>query len=455
MRLVPEASDAGPLAHAAAGHSSRLRTNLAAARRWLRSPPVVTAEIVAIAALGALMTIVPQADGGDGKAARLAAAHPAVAAWIRALQLDRITSSAWFLAALTLAGASLAVVLVDQWRTLFRLWGAPLTEASFRTAPYRRELARPALRASPPGARSVTLSSRGRIGLAGSPVFHLGLMIVVIAGLVRALLGQDAVVRLIEGETLPPDPAAYGAQWGGPVAAPFALDAPLRFDQLIPARYASGEIERLAARVGGVDAAGRAVELAVNTPLDLGDERLYLSALHGPAALVEASAGARRERVAAMLQETAEWGTYEATVFISSGLQLRLRGKIGPDSKVPSHLEARVLRRGGLLFLGAIGEGDTIALPGGETVSLRSIRYWAEFRGSRDPSATLAYVGFALVMLGALVMFAVIKVDTAVVVEATETGERVLLALRAQRFAPLFAERFERLVEEQAGRTAV
>ena len=66
-------------------------------------------------------------------------------------------------------------------------------------------------------------------------------------------------------------------------------------------------------------------------------------------------------------------------------------------------------------------------------------------------SSWFAFVAFAIAVLGFALIVTVVRVDTAVLVTPSAGGERVMVALRAQRFAPLYAERFERLVREQGG----
>jgi hypothetical protein len=55
-----------------------------------------------------------------------------------------------------------------------------------------------------------------------------------------------------------------------------------------------------------------------------------------------------------------------------------------------------------------------------------------------------------LTMLGATMIFTLIKLDCCVVVTPLGERERVFIALKPQRFAPLFQERFEKLVREQS-----
>jgi hypothetical protein len=76
---------------------------------------------------------------------------------------------------------------------------------------------------------------------------------------------------------------------------------------------------------------------------------------------------------------------------------------------------------------------------------------WARLQGSRDSALWLAYTGMALVMLGATLIFMLIKRDFCIVITPLGERERVFVALKPQRFAPLFQERFEEFVRELGG----
>ena len=76
---------------------------------------------------------------------------------------------------------------------------------------------------------------------------------------------------------------------------------------------------------------------------------------------------------------------------------------------------------------------------------------WARLNASSDPALWLAYLGFALGLIGSVIIFFLIKIDTCVIVTPAGDIERVFVALRSQRFAPLFKHRFQQLVQEQGG----
>lgn len=422
---------------------SSVSGTLTTLKRDLRSPRLIVGELLAIVAAGVVHTIVPQV--AEPSAARhLAVDHPWWARVMRAVGLDHVFASPIFLAALLLTSLSLGIVLVEQWRRLARVWSVQLTEGSFRSAPYRREIERPG---HGTGARA-TFRTTGRVGLLGSPVFHLGLMTIVVAGLVQWLFSAEAIAELIEGETLASSGWSSVEAVTGPFASPFRLTEPVRLDQLEPSRYSEGSLKGLSARIRVGE---RPLVVAINAPLELNGRTLYLGSVHGPTALVELAVDGHAERLALLLRD-ASGDEYAGSWVGPGGLQLLVRGRLGADGALPSRLEVRLLRGGGLLFVGSLLPGQGVEVGGGIHLDLAGVRYWAVFRGTRDASTGIAFAGFVLAALGAVLMFAVVKVDTAVVVRPGTSGERVLVALKANRFPALFAERFERLVRQVAER---
>ena len=409
-------------------------------KRLLRSPRLIVGEIGAIAAAGVLMTVVPQA--ADRLAIRrFALEHPGWSPLVRALSLDHVLESWWFVAVLVLAGASLSIVLVEQARRVARQWREPVGPASFRSAPYRLEFDRTPADAD--GTARATIRTTGRVGLLGSPLFHLGLMLVLVAGVARALSYADAFAEVIEGEVLGSDASAFRDERHGPFAHAFQLPERIRLLRVEPARYASGALRAIRAQLA-IGAEGRPAEIAVNAPLELANRTLYIASIHGPAALLEME-GALDVRAALLLRDTTDT-EYEARWAVPGGTKVLVRATVSQDAARPERLEVRVVRDDALLFVGSLAPGDAVPLASGERLILHGIRGWALLHGSYDPSRWPMFAGVALASLGAALMFLVVKVDTAVVITPTGAQERVVVALRSHRFAPLYQDRFDRLV---------
>lgn len=423
---------------------SRSRSFWPSLKRALRAPRLVVAELLVLALAGVALASVPQLEL-PLDLVRHEAEHPLLAPLAHALALDRILHSPWLWLPLAGAMASLAAVLADVWPRTIRLLRFAPGPSAFDRAAYRAEFVRPAR-----GAATV-VRRRGRLGHLGSPLFHTGLAVIVVAGLVRALFGRDAVVDLVEGETLAPSPSAYGAQWGGPLSRPLALPAALRLDGIRRDQYASGALRSLSARAALLEPGGaRPVGIAINAPLDVAGTRVYLQNRNGVAAIVRVAPGAALP-TALLLEEQDAPGVYEARSVLEGGLEVIARATAGPGGALPSTVELRVLRRGALALLASFQPGAATALPDGRTVAVEALRRWGRFEVTRDAAAPLAFAGIGLAVLGAVVLVGFVPFDTAVVVTPAPEGERVCVVLRPHRLPAVFEDRFERLVRSEGG----
>lgn len=416
-------------------------------KRWLRSPRTITAELLAVTVLGGVATALPEA--GDPEAwSAFARSAGALAALPRLLGFDRVTGSWLFIAALLVATGSLGIVLVEQLDRARRALRGDLDVRWFQGAPLRAEFVRPAR----PGA-ATTFQTRRRLGSLGSPVFHTGLLVVAGAGLIRALFAADAQVDLLVGETLAPSAEAWGAQWGGPLAPPIALEEPVTLREVVPQHYPSGELRGLAAVV---EVRGREALLersvGVNSPMALPGGTLYVGSLHGPAALLEIArdGGAPPLRQAVMLQPVGGTRYEERLITSDDALLVQLRAT-GQEGGAPPSAEVRVLLGPREVYRGPMAVGEQLGVPGYGAVTLRGWTSWVRLSGTRDASIPIAYAGLFAVVTGALLLFGAIRVDTVVQVESDGTTDRVVVALRAERLAPLFREQFDALVAREGG----
>ena len=426
-------------------------------KRFLRSPTLITVEVAALALVATVGAALPQA--GSASSAELVRWYgngSGIGHFAQILALDRIFRSAWFLVPLLMATASLGIVVLEQFRRLPACWSRRLTPAHFRNAPYRTEFersARPKGADGPDGPR-VEIIAGSRFGLLSSPVFHLGLLLVIPGAAIRALFAVDAAVDLMEGETLPPSADSWNVQWPRARATPLRLEHPTRLERVVVRRYDGGALQDLTATLslpGDVGMSRR--EIGINRRLRVPGCNLFLGSDFGPAALIEwQRAGAPPARDAVLLTRTSTEG-YTASCSGPGKAVAHLRAPLVRGKERATHVDVRLMDDRALLFAGAMRVGDSPALGNGISVSLRGLPYWVRLHGTRDPSQWLTYSGFALVLLGTFGMFAVVKVDTCVMVTAAGDREHVVVALRAQRFVPLYEERFRQLVRKQGGGT--
>jgi cytochrome c biogenesis protein ResB len=185
-------------------------------RRFFRAPKIIVGEIVAIVFTGVLGATVPQV--GVASAAELAKWRDSSSGFgvlIQIFSLDHVFRSEWFLLLLAAAAASLSIVVVEQFRRIRLQWAGGPAEAHFKNALYRREFERPARTTNVQGddRPRIEVRTEKRFGILGSPFFHFGLLLIILAGVLRSLFAVDAMVDLVEGETLPPSGSITRSHW--------------------------------------------------------------------------------------------------------------------------------------------------------------------------------------------------------------------------------------------------
>lgn len=428
----------------------------------LKDPRVILGEITAIGLVCSVGATLPLFVNLP----HLHENRPALAFWLHLFGLDNLMGSFWFLAPLVLACASLSMVLLQQIRRVIQTWSRGMRPEQFQAAFFRAEFERPARKSisvggpvsdgtAPTGdsGRSfVEIRTRGRGAMLGSPVFHTGLLMVVAAGVVRALFGADAVVDLVEGETLRTGSQVWNGQWPGCLAKPVALKDPVTLTKVTPAFYPDGGLKGLSATFAtpGPDKPGN-IQVAVNRGFSVDGAHLHVGSDFGSAAMLGWPDGRGGMSWEAVLMT--DWGkrVFKGESTTHDGLRAYVLAVVDADGSPANNAEIRIMKGAALASAATLRSGQSVTLSDGTKVTLGGLPFWIRLNGSRDPSVPLVYSGFTLILLGACIMFLVIRTDTCVTVTPDGERERVFVALRAQRFAPLYREKFERLVQQQGG----
>lgn len=411
--------------------------------RFLRNPRLIVGEVGLLTALFLVSALVPSVgeDGAVPGPPEAGAATP-LARVSDALGLDHLFTSPVFLILVVLAMASLTVVLKDQLERAWRLRGGASRAAGPSGAPYRREELFPG--ELPAGFSPTEVRIRGALGAWGSPLFHLGVLLIVVAGILRALFGADAVVDLLAGETLLPRSEPYGRQWPGLLARPFAFPVAVRLEGLHVTRYPSGETRWAEGTLRLGEGPGSSiVPIAVNGPVTRAFHTLYLRTTGGAAVLVDVQRGSGGERHAILLRETGNRA--EGTARLGDGTLLRATANGGGIGRIPERVDLRALRSGALAGVAQLGRNEALTLNDGTRVGVAEIVPWAQFSGRRDVAAPVVYIGFLFVSLGGLLMMSVVRVESGTAAERVGGGVKLTVWMRPQRFVPLFAQDFEDL----------
>ncbi|MEI8351222.1 MAG: hypothetical protein WCG36_02810 [bacterium] len=368
-------------------------------RRFLRSPALITTEIVVITLAGVIGASFPQAStSGGAELAWLRDRAPALTEAGLAVGLDHVFQSVGFLCAVVMAAFSLLIVVIDQSRNVRRAW------------PVRGPAA------------------------VGAPLLHIGLLLVLLAGGVRLLFSSQAVVDLMEGESLPPDDTRWGVQKPGRLAAPIHIAQSIGVGAVEPQRYPSGDLRQLAVRLTlNEPGATRPSEVTipVNGSLALSGTRLFVGSDYGPSALIEWQGVAGRPvRTAALLKHEGG-GRFETVLNGPGGERAYLRAEAGPGGNRPEVVEIRVMKGDALIVSGDMPVGASVALPSGGSLVLRGLPFWVRLHASRDPSLWLIYAGLACVAGGLTLLFAFVRRDARAGVKLVVSPQPVFLLLLA------------------------
>ncbi len=341
-------------------------------KRFLRSPATIMAEIAVITLAGVTGAVYPQlgASGGGETLAQLRESLPALVTLGHALALDRAFRSVWFLGAVALAFASLMVVAVEEARRLFR--------TRFR-----------------------------QFAPAGGLLIHVGLLLVILAAALKALFGAEAMVDVMEGETLPPTAAAWAVQKPGAWVSPLRIASPITLETVDARRYKGGDLRSLAVRLHLAGAESPA-DVPVNGSLGVSGVRVFVGHDYGPTALMEWRGAVGEPSKTAALLKYERGRRFEGVLAGPAGERAYLRATIDPTGKRPADIEVRVMKDAALLFAGMVRIGETVTLPSGGSLILQGTPFWVRLHANRDPALWLLYLGFTCVLLGVTVRFTLI-----------------------------------------------
>ncbi len=415
----------------------------------LRSPSSVIVVIIMMSTLCVVGVLVPQ-NSGDTKTPSTASRGE----WdvVAILALDRIFRSQAFIVITGLLAILLVVSLLEQGRRLRVALKSTPARTDFEQARYQLTFERPVAGDAVVPRQTTIIRSRGRIGLAGSFLLHLALVLVIAGGTLRALFGIHAVVDLVEGEELPSTREQWGERWPGPLAGSLEIDPPATLKDLTFSFHPSGGLSDLEAVLSIAERDGpRERDLALNRDLRVGRTRIFLSPQFGATALIEWGADTPMPKREAVLLRPIQNERYEGMAQGRHGTLVHLRAELHSDRSRPEVLEVRAMKSSALMLGDTIRIGESVRIPGEGDLTLLGLPFWVQVRADRDPGLSLIFAGFALGIIGVTILFTVITLDTCIEVTPAGDTERVYIALRARRFEALFEDSFKRLVADQGG----
>jgi len=235
----------------------------------------------------------------------------------------------------------------------------------------------------------------------GAPLGHLGLAVVVAAGLVSSHYGFSGYLELTEGEVFDGSQEKITADRGR-----FSgFSGAVRLDGVEAALFSDGRLRDLKLALtwqqegGGV----RKERLATNQPVPVAGFRLYPANTFGQSAVLERRAvdGGRRLLLVNFPLSRSEWGgekwRAEQRRVLRSGGEFRQFNLVLHGA--PVRLELEVRRGSETLYQGAIRPGESIEVAG-ERLLLRDVRPWAGIYVNHDPAVGWIFLGMVLALFG-------------------------------------------------------
>lgn len=258
-----------------------------------------------------------------------------------------------------------------------------------------------------PGSRNGMLPRCGALSL------HTGLLLLILAGLWAYAFEVRGFLQLMEGETFSGGESELLQVEKGRLAGSFNAPFRLTLNSLSHDYWANGEPRDFASLLLVEDSGGaREERLASNSPLSLSGVSVFQSPHYGYSVTVGLKRPAAEEVFTHFLLDRPASLKRPATGgsdFPTTGYQVDLSLK--PDSaggsfflKDPS-VDATVTESGKIVYKGPLSAAAGVRFYGGE-LRLADLRYWSGISLSRGRAAWLAYLGFALCVLGAALIYA-------------------------------------------------
>ena len=443
-------------------------------RRLLSSPKVAAILIAGLLALALASVIVPQSQTlGSAYIEGWRSRQPWLAGPLITVGLDRVFSSWPYWLISTLLTVNLVACTIERMlrrrTSVLSLGPAPETASETHVTRSLDEIAAD-LRTTLRGSRVSIVDGgivcvSGAQGFLGSVAMHLGLLLLIAAGVLTGLTRFEGTLVLAEGQTVADERDAYLALEREPQIGDPYTGAALRLESL-DFEYAGPTVTDAKARLSVDEGSGARVEtVRVNEPLRVGAKAFLLDKSGYAVGLrVLRPDGDVALDAVVNLGESVPAGSQDALDV--DGLSLRLTAV--PDAAAPrgAAIAEKLTPVDPGVWVEAVrttGEGtSTVVLrdvlrPGGSgevygwRVEIRDVRRWTTLNARLDGGLEVAYAGFLLVVAGTALR--VLDPDRVVRVRVAERDGRVhaLVWVRARWGRQLAAATEQRVAARLTG----
>ena len=378
-----------------------------------------------VAVFGALGAWIPQSSLGNADALAIwQQNNPLVARIADALGLYAIFESWWFLAALGIFAVALAIATVRLIRIAWILWRGPgrephtlLPGASAGLIIERAQQAGYRTRA---GSSGRPVLARHRLGVWASSVLHVGMLLSLVWAALLLGTTTGAIADFSLTEVREPGMQYYAVE---DATDPPELGVPWRFDGMDVTTWSSGVLKEVSATLSFLDGDVWVERISsVNHPLRIHGHTIYTQPDEfGDAVLLRIiDAEGTEHRIRMDFYFTGQGQvTYTDAPYAVGGVSIEGRwDPYGVRDTKPLGLRPAGDSESEPVTL---APGDT-AQVAGLTVEFVDTAEWARFIVQRSPSVLPLFLGFAIIGLGSLMLYAWIPRE--LVLEETNEGVR-------------------------------
>jgi|GEM_PF-5888173 len=238
-------------------------------------------------------------------------------------------------------------------------------------------------------------------------VLHIGLVLTLVAAAVVTLTGSRVVVSTRIGEAIGPQSAPV-AEVHGRFASELVLPAELRIRGVEPTYRQNGDLEQITSTLDD-PAQGVTLSVAVNDVLSWRGLSVYQTQEVGPAYVVEFWRDGQvlgTETVEMLLSTPAGAPTYRDIELPWGPELLRARSVVSQsDSVTSTELRLRLEEQGEVLGEASLAEDRPVEL-GPYVVTLKAVTWWDRLIFVRERGVPVLFLGFMLIGIAALSMYA-------------------------------------------------
>ncbi|MBU4288853.1 MAG: cytochrome c biogenesis protein ResB [Proteobacteria bacterium] len=416
------------------------------------------------------------------------------------LQLNQVYTSAWFLILIALAALSLACSVYYQSKTLIKSKATAqreITERSFKDFLALRLVQRPEVRGRKSEARGQKsevggrrsevsveeladkikkifkaggyrpylaieesrcfLFGKNRAGRWGSVIFHLGLLICILAALYGLAFQKKGFVQLKQADTFQGKNEDWQSKSLAVFAANFDPGFQVYLNKFTPSYWENDQIKNLESSLTITDSKGEAREFLLSPagPIRFQGTKVYQSTHYGYAlgfilkkegskdVLTDFLLDAQRKKDKPLEGKM----DFPTTDYI---LDMKFYPNLIEHSfyaTLPG-VDLTVTEKGEQRFKGRVLFSQRARLNSKDSLSFVRIRYWTGLTFVKNCGMPLVYSGFVLSTLGAFLIFMLPYKQ--VYLKVTEDGNNVQISIggRSNRYKALFSEEFKELAED-------